>query len=131
MPVRVEIEYGYGFTKLGMGESYTPRMLAHEFWTLTHNNWNLYPESSFERDIDGTIRHRTTSDQEKFHNSFTVDTMDVPSVKVREDRGLGTAINCSEYQARLLQYWAWSGDRGWNRAEPRQPLDRIVVETRP
>jgi hypothetical protein len=93
MPVRVQMEYEWGYTKLGMGESYTQRMLAAEFWTLTHNAWNIFPESSFARDIDGTIRHHVSNDSNKFHNSLSVDQMDEPPIKIQEDRGRRTAIN--------------------------------------
>jgi hypothetical protein len=51
MPVRVQIEYHYGYAKLGMGEGYTQRMLAQEFSALAHNDWNF-----FARTIDGIIR---------------------------------------------------------------------------
>jgi hypothetical protein len=71
MPVRVQIEYHYDFAKLGMGEGYTQRMIAQEFWALTHNDWNLYPGIGFARLIDRTIRHNTTSYAGSFHNSMT------------------------------------------------------------
>jgi hypothetical protein len=76
MPVRVEIEYDYSYTKLGMGESHTQRMLAAEFWALMHNARNMFPEPSFARDIDGKIRHHVSNDSDKFHNSLSVDQMD-------------------------------------------------------
>jgi hypothetical protein len=108
MQLRVQIGYDYGYTKLGMGDSYTLGMLAAEFWTLTHNAWNMSPEASTERDIDGTILHKVSQDSGRFHNSLPIDQMDVPPVKIQEDNGRGTAINHAEDQARLLQYWAWS-----------------------
>jgi hypothetical protein len=37
MPVRVHVEYDYGYAKFGMGEGHTLRMIAQEFWKLTHN----------------------------------------------------------------------------------------------
>jgi hypothetical protein len=39
---------------------------------------------------------------------MTVDVTDEPPVKIQEDNGRGTAINCAEDHARLLQYWAWA-----------------------
>jgi hypothetical protein len=108
MAVRVQIEYDYGYTKLGMGESYTQRMLANEIWTLTHNAWNIFPEPSFARDIDATIRHKVSNHPNKFHNSLSIDQMDTPPVKIQEDNGRGTMINNPNDQAHLLQYWTWS-----------------------
>jgi hypothetical protein len=37
-----------------------------------------------------------------------VDQIEVPPVKIQEDAGRGTAINCANDQAKLLQYWAWA-----------------------
>jgi hypothetical protein len=108
MPVRVQIQYHYGDSKLGMGKGYTQRMLAQEFWALTHNDWNLYPDIGFSRTVDGTIRHNATSDPAKFHNSMTVDLIIEPPVDIQDDNGRGTAISYGEDQARLLQHWAWA-----------------------
>jgi hypothetical protein len=83
-------------------------MLAQEFWTLTHNEWNLYPQGSSRRRIDGTIVHETTTDSTSFHKSMALDRIDTPPVKIQEDQGRGTAINSTEDHARLLKYWAWA-----------------------
>jgi hypothetical protein len=108
MPVRVQIEYRNGYTKIGMGDAYSLRMLAQRFWTLTHNEWNLYPQGSSRRCIDGTIVHETSTDPNSFHKSMAVDRIDTPPVKIQKDQGRGTAINSTEDHARLLQYWAWA-----------------------
>jgi hypothetical protein len=108
MPVRVKIEYDYGYAKFGMGDRYTLRMLAQEFWALTQNSWELYPGVSVSREIDGTIRRGTTTDAIRFNNSLSSDVMVDPPVRIQEDQGRGTAINSKEDQARLLQYWAWA-----------------------
>jgi hypothetical protein len=116
MPVRVRIEYDYGYTRLGMGEGYTLRMLAQEFWALTHNSWDLHAGVSVAREIDGTIRHGTTNNAASFHNSLSTDFIVEPPAKIQEDQGRGTSINSKEDQARLLQYWAWAS--WWNPAGP-------------
>jgi hypothetical protein len=103
-PCRVQIEYEYGYTRLGIGEGYTLRVLAQEFWALTKNDWNLYPKSSHERLIDGTICHLTSHSPESFHNALEVDRIDPPPVKIQEDGGRGTSINASTDQASLLRY---------------------------
>jgi hypothetical protein len=35
MPCRAQIEYEYGYARLGIGDRYILRMLAQEFWVLT------------------------------------------------------------------------------------------------
>jgi hypothetical protein len=106
MPVRVRIGYEYGHTKIGMGERYTLTMLAAEFWQLSHNAWNMFPEPSSERDLDGTIVHKVSQDSQRFYRSLPVDEMDVPPVRIQEENARGTAINHAEDQAHMLQYWA-------------------------
>jgi hypothetical protein len=54
-PVRIQIEYEYGFAKLGMGDRYTLRMLAQEFWALTRNDWSLYPGVGFGKPDQYTL----------------------------------------------------------------------------
>jgi hypothetical protein len=43
MPIKVRISYNNGYTIIGMGDRYTLQMLATEFWTLTHNAWDMFP----------------------------------------------------------------------------------------
>jgi hypothetical protein len=38
-PVKVEVEYRGGYTRIRMCDRYTLRMLATELWTLTRNDW--------------------------------------------------------------------------------------------
>jgi hypothetical protein len=76
MPVRVQIEYRNGYAKFGMGEAYSLRMLAQEFWALTHNEWSLYPKGSCRREIDGTIVHETVTDPNSFFNALTAGQID-------------------------------------------------------
>jgi hypothetical protein len=108
MPVRVRIGYEYGHTNIGMRERYTLTMLAAEFWQLTHNAWNMFPDPSSERDLDGTIVHKVSQDSGRLYRSLTVDEMYVPPVRIQEENARGTAINHAEDQAHMLQYWAWS-----------------------
>jgi hypothetical protein len=93
MPCRVQIGYEFGYARLGIGEAYTLRMLAQEFWALTRND---------------TISHKTTDNPKSFHDALTVDVVDVPPVKIQEDAGRGTSINAAADQASLLPYWAWA-----------------------
>jgi hypothetical protein len=109
MPVRVRIAYNSNYAKIGMGDRYTLQMLAAEFWTLTHNVWNLFPLPSSERDPDGTIVHDTTDDGQKFYHSLPINEMDIPPVRIQEDNARATSINLAIDQAHMLQFWAWSG----------------------
>jgi hypothetical protein len=83
-------------------------MLAQEFWALTRNEWSLYPEIGFGRLTDGTIRHSTTEDPASFQDAMRIDLVAEPPVKIQEDAGRDTVINCQNDQARLLQYCAWA-----------------------
>jgi hypothetical protein len=85
IPVRVQIEYPYGYAKLGMGEAYTLRMHAQEFWILTRKIWSLYPARSHTLLVDGTIRHKTTNDPTSFHEALRANLIDSPPVKIQED----------------------------------------------
>jgi hypothetical protein len=107
---RIRLGYDYGYTKIGMGERYTLAMLAAEFWQLTHNSWNMFPEPSTERDLDGTIVHKISNDSARFYNSLPIDEMDVPPIHIQEDIARGTAANPSrhrvEHQQLLLRVLA-------------------------
>jgi hypothetical protein len=107
-PVQVQIEYRYGHTRFGMGGQYTMRMLASEFWGLTRNDWRVYPKIPVARLPDGTIRHETTDDAKSFQAAFDVDLISEPPVRIQEDAGRGTDINCAQDRARMLQYLAWA-----------------------
>jgi hypothetical protein len=98
-PIRVQIECQYGFAKLGIGDRYTLRMLAQEFWALARNEWLPYPGVGFARLTDGTIPHSTTSDPVSFQGAMRVDLMAEPPVKIRENAGRGTVINSGVDQA--------------------------------
>jgi hypothetical protein len=58
-PVKVEVSYRWGYTRIGMGDRYTLMMLANELWVLTHNKWDVYPKQPHQTRADGTICHET------------------------------------------------------------------------
>jgi hypothetical protein len=58
-PVKVEVEYQWGYTRIGMGDRYTLRMSATELWSFTRNDWQVYPEPAYQTRADGTVCHRT------------------------------------------------------------------------
>jgi hypothetical protein len=126
MPCRGQIEYEYGYTYLGIGDAYSLRMLAQEFWALTRNDWSLYPTTSHSRHVDGTICHGTTKNSKSFHESPTVDVIDKQPVKIQVDVGRGTFINAVDDQASLLRYWAWA--RQTIAVGVALPVDNHVIE---
>jgi hypothetical protein len=107
-PVKVEVEYHGGYTRIGMGDRYTSRMLATELWKLTRNDWEVYPEPAYQTRADGTVCHKTFDSAEKFHQSFADDFAAIPE-KVLVGAPRGSAIRCRLDQGRLLQHFAWAG----------------------
>jgi hypothetical protein len=107
-PVEVEVEYRWGYARLGMGDSYTLRMLAMELWALTHNDWRINPEPAYQTRADGTVCHKTFDSAGEFHQSFVDDIAIIPA-KVLVGTPRGSAIRCHLDQAHLLQYFAWAG----------------------
>jgi hypothetical protein len=107
-PVKVEVEYHGGYTRIGMGERYSLRMLAMELWKLTRNDWEVYPEPAYQTRADGTVCHKTFDSADKFHQSFVDDFAAIPE-KVLVGTPRGSAIRCRLDQGRLLQYFAWAG----------------------
>jgi hypothetical protein len=93
IPVGVRIDYDFGYARFGMGDRFTLRMLAQEFWSLTQNGWELYQRVSAEREIDGTIIYHTTKDPSQFRESQGIDYVLDPPTKIQEDQGRATAIN--------------------------------------
>jgi hypothetical protein len=107
-PLQVRIGYEAGYTFLGMGEGYTLRTSAMEFWALTRNDWDLYPRFARERLLNGTICHDTMTDGAAFHNAAEVDVAVEIPVRILEEGGRGTSINSTSDQPMLLKYWAWA-----------------------
>jgi hypothetical protein len=86
-PNQVMIEYEYGHMRVEMGEAYTVRMLANEFYALTQNTWEMYPKAGYRRLIDGTTVHNVTTDLREFHEVLAVDDLIEPPPKILEERG--------------------------------------------
>jgi hypothetical protein len=107
-PVKVEVEYRWGYTRLGMGDRYTLRMLATELWALTRNDWQVYPGPARETRADGTVCHDTFDNADKFHQTFIDDFAAIPE-KVLVGTPRGSAIRSQLDQGRLLQNFAWAG----------------------
>jgi hypothetical protein len=108
-PVRAEIEYLYGCTRIGMSDRYTLRMLVTELWALTRNDWKIYPKFASETRIDGPIIHGTTDSAKSFHQAFETYLFANPPEKILVEGPRGAAINSQWDQSRLLQYFAWAG----------------------
>jgi hypothetical protein len=107
-PVKVEVEYQRGFTRIGMGDRYTLRMLVTELWALTQNRWGIYPGPAYQTRADGTACHRTFSTADEFHQDF-LDDMLTPPEKVLSGTPRGSEIRNQLDRPRLLQYFAWAG----------------------
>jgi hypothetical protein len=107
-PVKVEVEYHGGYTRIGMGDRYTLRMLATELWKLTRNDSEVYPDLPYQTRADGTVCHSTFDSAEKFRQSFLDDFANAPE-KVLVGASRGSAIRNPLDQGRLLQYFAWAG----------------------
>jgi hypothetical protein len=56
--IQIYIEYEYGCMKVGMGEAYTIRTLAQEFWELTQRQWEFFPINGYRRTLDGSVDTR-------------------------------------------------------------------------
>jgi hypothetical protein len=107
-PVKIEVEYRGGYTRIGMGDRYRLRMLATEFWTLTRNDWEVYPEPAYQTRADGTVCHRTFDSAEKFRQVLLDDFATMPE-RILVGTPRGSAIRSPLDQGRLLQYFAWAG----------------------
>jgi hypothetical protein len=106
-PVKAQVTYFRGYTRIGMRDRYTLMMLASELWTLTRNNWEIYPMQAIQTKADGTICHGTYDNPDDFQsagiNSFAL----IPE-KVLAATPRGTSIRVVLDQAHLLQYFAWA-----------------------
>jgi hypothetical protein len=105
-PVKVEVSHQWGYTRLGMGDRYTLRMLASELWTLTRNDWQAYPRAANQTRADNTVCHTSTSTAESFHQAF-IDSFADPPPKVLVGIPRGSSIKNQLDQGLLLQYVAW------------------------
>jgi hypothetical protein len=107
-PVKVEVEYHGGYTRIGMGDRYTLRMLATELWKLNRNDWEVSPNLAYQTRADGTVCHGTFDSAEKFRQTFPDGFANTPE-KVLVGTPRGSAIRSPTDQGRLLQYFAWAG----------------------
>jgi hypothetical protein len=82
-PIQIQIAYDYGHARLGMGEAYSMRMLAIEFWALMQNDWSLYHKESSESLPNGTIGHETMTNGEEFH-AGAVDIIAAPPARMQK-----------------------------------------------
>jgi hypothetical protein len=105
--VKVEVEYHGGYTRIGMGDRYTLRMLATELWKLTQNHWGVYPNLPYQTRAGGTVCHKTFDSAKEFHQTFIDDFANAPE-KVFVGTPRGSAIRAPLDQDRLLQYFAWA-----------------------
>jgi hypothetical protein len=108
MPVKVEVTYQWGYTRIVSGDRFTLRMLATELWELTRNDWQVYPRAARETRVDGTVVHSSTDTAESFHQTF-IDSFAEAPPKVLVGNPRGSAIKSHLDQAILLQYFAWTG----------------------
>jgi hypothetical protein len=106
-PVKVEVEYEWGYTRIGMGNRYTPMLLATELWTLTQNDWQIYPKPAHETRADGTVCHRTFRTADEFEQTFVHDFAVIPE-KFLAAAPRGSAVRSQLDQGSLLQYFAWA-----------------------
>jgi hypothetical protein len=107
-PVKVEVNYQWGYTRLGMGDRYTPMMLATELWTLTQNEWQIYPKQAHETRADGTVCNDTFGTTDEFQQ-MCIHEFAVILEKYLIAAFRGSSINSQLDRGRLLQYFAWSG----------------------
>jgi hypothetical protein len=107
MEVQVLIEYQLGYTRIGMGNTYTIKMLADEFEAVTQGLWGIYPLNGYRRLTDGSVVHGVTNDRDLYWAAAADQTIQVCPPKILEERGRGTPITNQEDPGKLLQYWAY------------------------
>jgi hypothetical protein len=105
-PVLLQIEYRWGYARIGMEEKYTLMMLASEFWTTTQNGWLTYQKLARERLPNGMVIHETTDDGINYQQGIgTYDEVVLP-YKIVDGADRGTNITSRQDQHRLLKYWS-------------------------
>jgi hypothetical protein len=87
VPNMVQIEYGEGYARIGMGDSYTITMLKNEFCALIGDDWGLYPQPEYRRLTDGTVRHHTARNFDEMKNAIMYSIGFEPLEKIQEDAG--------------------------------------------
>lgn len=109
MPNMVQIEYGDGDARIGMGERYTITMLNNELCAVIGDDWGIYPSLAYRRLLDGTVRHHTTANYDEISGAVEHNIMFELPEKIQEDAGRGTEIVLTTDQLRLSDYWAQAG----------------------
>jgi hypothetical protein len=105
-PHIVQIEYGSGYARIGMGDTYTISMLKNEFCALIGDDWSLYPGLAYRRLMDGTVQHYAVSNYDEISGAVANHLMFELPGKFQEDSGRGTEIASRVDQLRILDYWA-------------------------
>jgi hypothetical protein len=106
MPNMVQIEYGSGYARIGMGDKYTITMLKNEFCVLSGDDWAICPSLAFRRLLDGTVRHHTTTKFDEVKDALALNIgFDLPE-KIQTEVGRGTEIVLREDQLRIVDHWA-------------------------
>jgi hypothetical protein len=95
-----QIEYGSGYARVGMGDTYTISMLKNEFCALIGDDWSLYSGLAYRR------LHHSVSDHEEIRGAAESHLMFEFPDKFQEDFGRGTEIANRTDQLRILDYWA-------------------------
>jgi Na+-transporting NADH:ubiquinone oxidoreductase subunit NqrF len=104
MPNMVQIEYGEGYARIGIGDSYTITMLKMEFCALIGDDWGLYPALAYRRLTDETVRHHTMANFHEIRNAIEYNIRFELPKKIQEDAGRGTEIAPTTDQLRVLDY---------------------------
>jgi hypothetical protein len=105
---KIQLEYGLGYMREGVGNAYTIQIIHDDFMLLTQNSWGLYPAHPERRLMDGTIVHKCITDS---RTSQLIREGNAPVIHpphIIEDRGRGSEIHNEEDMDRMLQYWAWA-----------------------
>jgi hypothetical protein len=89
-PNRVQIEYGPGYARIGMGCRYTIAMLCQEFCALIGNDWSLHPGLAYQRLTHTTIRHHMVSEYSEITTAVTNNLIFELPEKHLEEAGRGT-----------------------------------------
>jgi hypothetical protein len=106
MPNMVQIEYGSGYARVGMGDKYTIAMLKNEFYALIGDEWAVYPSLAYRRLRDETVRHHITTKFDEVKDALALNIgFDLPD-KIQTDVGRGTEIGLRADQLRVLDHWA-------------------------
>jgi hypothetical protein len=103
--IQVRIEYGDGYSEIGMADAYTMRMLTVEFRTLTPS-WDLCPCVCYSRGLSGAVIHETRTVEDGVYN-VDGQILCLPR-RIQKDGGRCTEISLREDQLSILDHWAYA-----------------------